>query len=161
MLCGCSTERTGGSTEEGVPPPACVSQTQRAEPMGAVEARALWDSCQIANYDITMSYRPSGFLEPARVVLVKVRKGAKLSVEVPDRNDQRGNLGFYAPYHTVEGIFARIETLRQGSSGITIMSVKYNDLYGYPEEIRYSEPIPDGGFTFHVLDLRPVGADGT
>jgi hypothetical protein len=159
LFCACSAERNSDLTEASVPAPGCTSQPNRAAPMELAQARALWSSCRIDDYDVTMSYEPGGFLEPARPVLVKVRNGAKVSVEVPDKTDGRG-IAFYGPYHTVESMFDRVETLRREATGSTIMTVRYNDLYGYPEEIKYSEPNPDAFFTFRVLELRPVGADG-
>src|SRR5687768_18577343 len=92
LLCGCSTERTSGLPEAGVPTPLPVT-SPRAEPLGHEEAKALWASSRVVNYDMTVSYETSGHLEPARVVLVKVRNSTRLSFEVPDKTDERGQIG--------------------------------------------------------------------
>jgi len=158
LLCGCLNACTSGLTESTVPTPVPVSKSTRADSIGYEDAKALWDSHRVVNYDMTISYEPSGFLEPARVVLVKVRNSAPESIEVPDKTDKRGRLGFYDPYKTVESMFSRIENLRQRSG---LLTVRYDEIYGHPKEIKYSEPSPDSSFTFRVLEFRPVTTDGS
>lgn len=155
FLCGCSTERTSGLPEIGVPTPVPVSKSRRAEPMGPKEALALWASSRVVNYEMTISLDTTSYLEPARVVLVKVRNGSAVSVEVPDKSDGRGRLSFYDSFLTVEKMFAEIESLRRTGS----VTVRYNESYGYPEEIEYFKPTPDTPFTFRVLRFQPLARD--
>ena len=159
LLCGCSAEHSSGFPEVESKPSLPVSKSPRTGALGSEDAKALWTSSRVINYDIAISYEPSGFLEPARRVLVKVRNGTPISIEVPDETDSRGRLGFYGPYKTVDSMFERIENLRERSPS-AILNVKYNKTYGYPEEIKYSEPNPDSSFTFRVLKFQPVASVG-
>ena len=113
--------------------------------------RETWLRNGSKDYDMLIALDMSSFIEPARAVHVEVRGGEIASVTVPDKRDKRGNLYFYAPYETVERIFDTIVELRQKKRSEVI--VKYNEKLGYPEEIRYFEPLPDSSFTFHVVKL--------
>lgn len=159
FLCGCSAERTKSLSAAENTAHSPVSKTPHSDTLSHEDAKDLWISSRIVNYDITMSYEPGGFLEPAREVLVKVRNGTPISTEVPDKNDKRGRLGFYAPYRTVELMFERIENLRRESPS-PVLKVKYNDSYGYPELIDYVGLNPDSFFTFRVLKFQPVDSVG-
>ena len=152
LWCGCSAN-PGNPVEARSSPTPPITSSETHSDKSAIEAKVLWDGQRLFDYDMTISLETTSFLEPARVVAVQVRKAKPVSVKVPDPADKRGRLAFYDPYTTVENMFTQIESLRQRSGSV---SVKYNNAYGFPEEIEYSEPNPDASFKFRVLDFRPV-----
>jgi len=151
FFCGCSanTNKAVGAGPVAIP---TVTFSPIESDILSIEAKRRWDNERILDYDMTLSLETASFLEPARKVDVKVRKAKAVSVEVSDGNDKRGRLAFYAPYTTVEGMFVRIQDLRERSGSV---SVKFDDIYGFPEEIEYSEPSLDASFTFKVLSFTP------
>lgn len=157
-LTACSLKRNphfvGGRSPEIANPSA--SQIFDPADRAFEDARLRWRNANISSYDMTISLEMTSFVEPARMVQVKVRRGDVLSMQVVDEQDRRGGLSFYDKYKTVDLIFYRIPQLKQ--EGGTV-EVDYNSIYGYPEKIRFAKVAADASFTFKVLHFELVNAE--
>ena len=149
---GCSVEQT--AKDETPALPSATAAPSVGELRGEVaEFQELWMARAIRDYDMTVSYRPGGQLEPALAVNVRVRDGSVVSVEPADPTDKRGRLSFYDPYLTVDRMFARLAELRTKPGRL---EVKFNKEYGYPAAIDYAEPNPDAFFKMRVTSFRII-----
>lgn len=149
---GCSVEQTAQEKSPALPSPTAeppVGELRGEE----AEFRELWMARAIRDYDMTVSYRPGGQLEPALAVNVGIRNGSPVSVEPADPTDKRGRLDFYDPYLTVDRMFARLAELRTKPGRL---EVTFNKEYGYPSAIEYAEPNPDAFFTMRVTSFRII-----
>lgn len=156
FFCACSDNSTRSvdarAANTTLVTPSPVAQLDRT----FHEAKRLWESQGISDYDMKLSLETTSFLEPAREVEVQVRDGVTSSLSVPDPSDNRDRLQFYDPYKTVNKMFDQILSLKQKQG--SLVDVKYNMSIGYPEVIEYSEPNPDTSFTVRVLEFRVIGA---
>lgn len=150
LLLGCSNVPSERALNE--PELASISpKPSRIDTSDLRECRRKWEETGILDYDMTVSLETTSYIEPARALDISVRTGKVVSVQVSDRGDERGGLGFYRPYLTVETTFDHIAALGDRTGSV---SVKYNRLYGYPEEIEYFEANPDASFKFRVVRFK-------
>jgi hypothetical protein len=96
--------------------------------------RKLWAESKISNYNMTVNIITITQNETAGPVLIKVRAGKPISIELLTKSDNR-SVEPYNNYDTIEKIFDNIEEKIEKGDRIT---VEYNKKLGYPVSITFT-----------------------
>jgi hypothetical protein len=99
--------------------------------------RRLWQEKNISDYDLTASLYKGGSSVWAEPVLIKVRNGQAISIEILEEkfkvlSDEEA-VGGYRELDTIEKMF---DYIQKGLDGEADMQVKYDKNFGYPKDIR-------------------------
>lgn len=115
------------------------------------KARALWQSKNIADYDMEMSAELPENRIWVRKVKIKVR-GGKCTFIISADSNQTGSLTGWEGIDTVAGVFDAIQTGR--NRGVKETRVEYNREYGYPEKV-----LPRNGGTIEIRSFKAVNVN--
>lgn len=97
---------------------------------------AKWKAAGIKNYDFTASLIEGGARGYAYPVIISVREGSYVSIKAVKKDNLAGMKG-YEEFNTVEKMF---EVIRSHLTDEFPAKVRYNEKYGYPENIIIGNP---------------------
>lgn len=99
--------------------------------------RRVWQEKKIKDYDLTASLYKGGSSVWAEPVLIKVRNGQAITIEILDDkykvlSDEEA-IGGYRELDTIEKMF---DYIQKGLDGEADIQVKYDKNFGYPKDMR-------------------------
>jgi hypothetical protein len=99
--------------------------------------RRLWQEKRIGDYDLTAGLYKGGSSVWAEPVLIKVRNGKAISIDILDEKykvlSDKEAIGGYKELDTIEKMF---DYIQKGLDGEADIQVKYDKNFGYPKDMR-------------------------
>ena len=96
------------------------------------QARDMWLSRNISDYDMVVRFMPTGTHTPASPVIIKVRNNETVSIEPVSEEDKRGLIIKYSRFETVDKMFDKIQEELDNKAKVR---GSFDSQIGYPKEI--------------------------